>query len=307
MDDILPRATRLLQPFMSEERRGTWLALAFHGSNRAILDGISQRGSNSDFTVRCVSQLLDRGRVGSRHALSLLLEAVRGDAGDELQERFEQLISELDQPQGAQPMPDSSTILFLAASPDDQQRLALDHEARAIRERIRAAAHRDTLVFRTEWAVQPRDLLQYLNEYRPQAVHFSGHGTGSEILLNDSSGLAKPVSGETLRELFALHRETVRLVVLNACFSREQAQAIVGEIDCAVGMNREIGDEAAIVFAAAFYGKLGFRASVAKAFAEGCVALRLEGIAEHRTPELLVRHGVDADRLFLVGATANPR
>ena len=183
----------------------------------------------------------------------------------------------------------------------------VDHEARAIRERIRAAAHRDTLVFRTEWAVQPRDLLQYLNEYRPQAVHFSGHGTGSEILLNDSSGLAKPVSGETLRELFALHRETVRLVVLNACFSREQAQAIVGEIDCAVGMNREIGDEAAIVFAAAFYGKLGFRASVAKAFAEGCVALRLEGIAEHRTPELLVRHGVDADRLFLVGATANPR
>ena len=96
MDDFLPRATRLLQPLMSEERRGTWLALAFHGSNRAIHDAISQSGSTADFTVRCVRHLLDRGRVGSRHALSLLLETVRADAGDELQESFQKLIDELD-------------------------------------------------------------------------------------------------------------------------------------------------------------------------------------------------------------------
>ncbi|MBO3705217.1 MAG: SUMF1/EgtB/PvdO family nonheme iron enzyme [Candidatus Accumulibacter sp.] len=96
MDDFLPRAARLLQPHLSEERRGARLALAFHGSNRAILDGISQSGSASDFSVCCVSQLLDRGCVGSRHALSLLLEAVRGEAGDELQESFQTLIDELD-------------------------------------------------------------------------------------------------------------------------------------------------------------------------------------------------------------------
>ena len=96
MDDFLPRAARLLQPHLGEERRAALLALAFHGSKRAILDGISQRGSSSDFTVRCVSQLLDRGCVGARHALSLLLEVVRGDAGDELQASFQTLIDELD-------------------------------------------------------------------------------------------------------------------------------------------------------------------------------------------------------------------
>jgi hypothetical protein len=198
------------------------------------------------------------------------------------------------------PMTNASTILFLAASPDDENKLALDKEAREIRDKIRKSEYRDALNFRTEWAVRPDDLLQYLNEYRPQAVHFSGHGTASEILLLDANGQSKPVSREALHALFKLHSRTVRLVVLNACFSKAQAEAIVEVIDCAVGMNRAIGDEAAIVFAAAFYRKLGFGDSVKDAFEEARVALQLQGIAEHQTPELLVKLGVDPDKVFLV-------
>ena len=207
---------------------------------------------------------------------------------------------------GSRPMPESSTILFLAASPDGEQKLALDREAREIRSKIRAAEHRDSLVFHTEWAVRPDDLLQYLNELRPQAVHFSGHGTTGELILNDEDGRAKPVSRDALRALFGLHAKTVRLVVLNACFSKAQADAIVEVIDCAVGMSQAIGDEAAIVFAAAFYRKLGFGDSVQAAFDEGRVALMLQGIPEEKTPVLLVRNGVDASQVFLVGPSANP-
>jgi hypothetical protein len=199
------------------------------------------------------------------------------------------------------PMTSASTILFLAASPDGEQKLALDKEAREIREKIRQAEHRDALLFRTEWAVRPDDLLQYLNECRPQAVHFSGHGTASELILNDPDGQPKPVSREALKALFSLHSRTVRLVVLNACYSKAQAGAIVEVIDCAVGMNTAIGDEAAIVFAAAFYRKLGFGASVREAFEEARVALMLEGIPEDKTPELLVKGGVDPAEVFLAG------
>jgi hypothetical protein len=206
----------------------------------------------------------------------------------------------LTSPSSRTPMTNASTILFLAASPNDENKLALDKEAREIRDKIRKAEYRDALNFRTEWAVRPDDLLQYLNEYRPQAVHFSGHGTASEILLLDANGQSKPVSREALHNLFKLHSRTVRVVVLNACFSKAQAEAIVEVIDCAVGMNRAIGDEAAIVFAAAFYRKLGFGDSVKDAFEEARVALQLEGIAEHQTPELLVKPGVDPTQVFLV-------
>lgn len=329
--DILTQAMKLLRPLMDKERRDTWLTLAFAGGHRDIYDNINQAGTTLDFTVHCISRLQSRGCVGSRHALSLLLEVVRGDAGDELQDSFQSLIDELDgccrgvagaavhpapltttrprphTDQGIDNMSNASMVLFLAACPEGEARLALDREAREIREKIRAAEHRDTLLLRTEWAVRPDDLLQYLNEFKPRAVHFSGHGTrSSQILLNDEAGRPKPVSQQALRALFRLHRNTLRLVVLNACFSKEQAQAIVEEIDCAVGMSRAIGDQAAIVFAAAFYRKLGFGASVSDAFDEGCVALMLQGIAEENTPQLLVKSGVDARQVFLAGPAANP-
>jgi len=90
------------------------------------------------------------------------------------------------------------------------------------------------------------------------------------------------------------------VVVLNACFSRDQAEAIVEVIDCAIGMKQEIGDEAAIAFAASFYSAVGYGRSVEDAFEQAKVALLLKGIPEEDTPTLLVRAGVDAGQLFLV-------
>ena len=72
-------------------------------------------------------------------------------------------------------------------------------------------------------------------------------------------------------------------------------------IDCAVGMKKAIGDNAAIVFAASFYRAIGFGRSVQEAFDQGKTALMLEGIAEENTPELLVRQGADPTSIFLIG------
>ena len=94
----------------------------------------------------------------------------------------------------------------------------------------------------------------------------------------------------------------LRLVVLNACNTRPQAEALTEVVDCVVSMNRTITDRAAIKFAASFYGALAFGRSVQKAFDQGVARLSAEGIAESDTPELLVRAGVDAAQLVLVGS-----
>lgn len=200
-----------------------------------------------------------------------------------------------------------AVILFLAANPDDVTRLSLDKECREIREKIRSSDFPRALELRTEWAVRPDDLLQYLNEFRPQVVHFSGHGSDrEELILHDAADRAMPVAAEALRALFATLGDNVRLVVLNACFSQPQAEAIVQSIDCAIGMTRAIGDEAAIVFAASFYRALGFGKSVQNAFEQGRTALLLRGIPEDTTPQLLVKSGLDANKIFLVERAANP-
>jgi hypothetical protein len=153
----------------------------------------------------------------------------------------------------------------------------------------------------TKWAARPDDLLQSLNQYKPHVVHFSGHGSADEeIILLDKEGNPKPVSREALVSLFRTLKDNVRVVLLNACFSEGQAVAIIEQIDCAIGMKRAIGDDAAITFAASFYRAVGFGRSVQDAVDQGKAALLLEGIPEERTPVLLNRKGVAPESVFLI-------
>lgn len=192
-------------------------------------------------------------------------------------------------------------ILFLAANPLQTTPLRLDEEVREIEAKIRAADYRDSLELITKWAVRPDDLLQYLNQYKPHIVHFSGHGSAAEeIILLDESGKPIPVSKQALVSLFQALRGDIRVVLLNACYSRPQAASITEYIDCAIGMTKEIGDKAAITFAASFYRALGFGCSVQNAFDQGTAALLLHGIPEDKTPELVTRRGTDAHDLVLV-------
>src|SRR5205814_10186630 len=117
-------------------------------------------------------------------------------------------------------------------------------------------------------------------------------------------GNPEPVSQAALVRLFRTLKANVRVGVLNACYSRPQAEALAGTIDCTVGMNRPIGDEAAIVFAASFYRAVGFGRSVQEAFDLGKAALLLDGIPEDRTPVLLTNVGVDAAGLRLIASPA---
>jgi hypothetical protein len=209
------------------------------------------------------------------------------------------------------PDPDSLTrsekikVLFLAANPTGTSPLALDEEAREIEAKVRLATHADSVEFVQRWAVRPDDLLQALNQFQPHIVHFSGHGSDrGELILLDAHRNPKPVTTAALVKLFKTVRGNIRVVLLNACFSGAQADAITEQIDCAIGMNKPVGDTAAIIFAASFYRALAFGSSIGNAFEQGKTALMLEGIPEEGTPQLFEKPGIDADELVLIeGAT----
>ena len=196
-------------------------------------------------------------------------------------------------------------ILFLAANPSSSERLAIDNEARAIEEKVRLAKLRDSVEFRTKWAQRPGDLQQALLETEPTVVHFSGHGGGNIgiVLHSDTSDKESLVSSAALADLFKVLKDNIRVVVLNACYSEEQARAIVEEIDFVVGMADSIGDEAARVFAAAFYRGLAFGRSVQTAFDLGVNELKLRALKDDEdVPLLLTRDGVDGASVTLVSA-----
>jgi eukaryotic-like serine/threonine-protein kinase len=199
-------------------------------------------------------------------------------------------------------------ILFLAANPDSTTPLHAGRELRRIRERLAATARRDAVEIVERWAVRPGDLQQALMETRPHVVHVSGHGnTEYELMFEDDDGGPRPVGKEVLAELFRLRGEGVRLVVLSACHSLPQAEAIAEHVDCAIGMRRAIGSEAATELSAALYHAIASGDSVLHAFESARLHVQVMGVPEHRTPHLVARReGADPTRLVLLHPAPAP-
>ena len=197
-------------------------------------------------------------------------------------------------------LPEEIVVLVLAASPPDQDHLRLDEEVRSIGEMIRKSTHRDAVKLESRWAVRPLDILQAVNELKPAVIHFSGHGSSNgELVFQDDRGRSKVVTQDAIVQSLAVSGD-VRLVFLNACHSRRQAEALIEHVDAAIGMRASIGDRAARVFASQFYSAIGFGLSVQNAFLQARAALMLEGIPEETSPELFVRAGLDAAAIILV-------
>ncbi|MEH1844105.1 MAG: TIR domain-containing protein [Nostoc sp.] len=179
-------------------------------------------------------------------------------------------------------------ILILAANPKNTPPLRLDQELRDIEEGLRRAQKRDQFSLEQKLAVRPRDIQRALLDIKPQIIHFSGHGKGEEgLVFEDEIGQSKLVSGFAIAGLFKLFANQIECVVLNGCYSEEQAKAIVQDINYVIGMRKAIGDRAAVEFAVGFYDALGAGESVEFAYNLGCAAIQLAGIEEHLTPVLL--------------------
>ncbi|RCJ32474.1 hypothetical protein A6770_18860 [Nostoc minutum NIES-26] len=179
------------------------------------------------------------------------------------------------------------SILLLAANPQNTSRLSLQEEEREIKERLRLSGY-GKLPINSTGATRPRDILQAMLDFSPQIVHFSGHGSAQNgLVFEDNTGREKLVSSEALADLFRIFSDRVECVVLNACYSKIQAEAIAQHIEYVIGMNQSVGDRAAIAFSVGFYSALGAGRSIEFAYKLGCNAMQLEGIPEHLTPCLL--------------------
>jgi hypothetical protein len=182
-------------------------------------------------------------------------------------------------------------ILILSANPINTDRLRLDEEVREIEEGLKLSKYREQFQIIPWWAVRVDDLRRALLETEPSIVHFSGHGAGSHgLALENNAGKMQLVSTESLAGLFKLHQRAVECILLNACYSEEQAQAIHQHIDCVIGMNNTIKDTAALSFAKGFYEALGSGKSYEEAYQHGCNNIDLNSIPESSVPVIKSRN-----------------
>jgi WD40 repeat protein len=178
------------------------------------------------------------------------------------------------------------TILILAANPTNTSRLRLDEEIREIDEGLRRANRREQFKLEQKWAVRSRDFYRAILDYQPQIVHFCGHGAGQEgIVLEDDTGKMVLLETKTLASMFKLFaKKSVECVILNACYSEVQAEAISQYVNYVLGMKQAIGDKAALAFSVAFYDALAAGYEVEEAYELGCS--QMMSFLEQETPVL---------------------
>ena len=195
--------------------------------------------------------------------------------------------------------PCSRTILILASNPRNTEPLRLDEEVKKIEQGLESARRRDQFKLVQKWAVTDDELRRALLDHEPEIVHFAGHGTekgrgglGRDLIppenvdtgglvFEEDSGKIQIISVDALARLFELCADHVKCVLLNACYSEVQAEAIAQHIDNVVGMKQAIGDDAAIKFAVGFYDAGGgpqFR---------DCLQVRVHRHRPERDPRVL--------------------
>jgi hypothetical protein len=103
----------------------------------------------------------------------------------------------------------------------------------------------------------------------------------------DNQGNAHLITPSAFSALFEQFSKQILIVVLNACYSESQAQAIANHVEYVIGTHQAIADKAAIAFSVGFYQALRAGRDIEEAYKLGCVQVQLQGIPEHLTSIIL--------------------
>ena len=177
-------------------------------------------------------------------------------------------------------------ILALQANSDPGAVLQLDKEIRDIKRTLASTIAWGVEVLQ-EGAVQAPDLQTLLLRYRPDVLHFSGHGNSvGELMFETSEGSSEPISARSLGNIFSSLGQSICCVVLNACYSAPQASAIAKWVPYVVGMTSRISDRAAIAFSTSFYQALAFGKTFEQALILGRQQVELEYRGQSKAPTI---------------------
>jgi len=179
------------------------------------------------------------------------------------------------------------TILIIASNPINTARIQLDKEIKAIQDILRSSDKQQQFNLEIETAATFKSIFDALLRHKPEIVHFSGHGDGEKgLCLEGDNGKRQLLSTESLAEIFKLSQDFVKCVVLNACYSKVQANAILPYVDCVIGMTDKIADETAIEFAESYYRSLGLGEDFSRAFKWAKVSIKASNLPTNEVPTL---------------------
>jgi hypothetical protein len=204
-------------------------------------------------------------------------------------------------PRRVEPLRARLTVLFAAADPFGDYRLALAQEVETVGDRLQVAGVSDRVALHQVCAVRTPDLAAALVGLRPQVLHLSGHAaSGRQVAFLDAQGTMKRLPGRAIGATLATVDDEIEIVVLAPSYAAAGAAEIAEQVPVVIALPVQIGIEAERAFAAALYTALGRGGSISQGFDHARSALAAAGIPSSRLPRLFTRPDVRAEELALV-------
>ncbi len=203
-----------------------------------------------------------------------------------------------------------TVLLFLGANPFQHLALELEREVEEISRGLDYFGKRAGFDFRARMHVSPPDLQRMLLEAgpTPRFVHFAGNAVvnhpeyGSGLIFEDDQRQPRVIGGKVLADIFRQFAG-IECVFLNTCDSGPTALEIGQHVPYAIGMNARVFDEAAILFAVAFYEAIAGGKDTPFAFEYARNRLRLSYFPEQADIPVLITEGQCAAQVYRTGVS----
>lgn len=180
-------------------------------------------------------------------------------------------------------------LALLVTNPDRHAPLQTAIEARDIQRAIESSPNGSSFAISIVLAPTFDDLIDSLNRFNPQILHFSGHGGGSTIILDNER--AGQDGGEVLdydiaARLLDTTDAKISLIVLAACDTTIGVERLLSGGRAIIAMSDSIDDEAACAFSSRFYKSLADGVTVEMALHQAKLLLEQKGYADCDLPNI---------------------
>lgn len=180
-------------------------------------------------------------------------------------------------------------ILFIKVNPIGTANLFLDVEENNIEDARVTSINRDAFDIESKGAVTKDMLHRYLETYKPDILHISGHGSDDGVLyFHDEENYKKELSLTMFSEFIKNYKSHLKCVFMNACFSLMKTEDFnANENQAVIGMNSEVPNDTALSFSKAFYTSFFEGKSVNDSFQTAVDVVGIDGFGEESIPVLI--------------------
>ena len=148
--------------------------------------------------------------------------------------------------------------------------------------------------------VNTTNIFDILIKHRPNIFHFSGKQDGGDIRITDEFNNVTTISDVELAGYLTSFGDTMKLAIIDTCYSYNCARSISDVVDFAIGVKDIIYEVDADKFYKVFYNALCAGYSLRDAVGQATASLKFRKVPHKQIPVLFSKNTADASKAYFV-------